>query len=145
MLAIVHTFATQRFRALAHDVQDTHDAREREAGRPETPSFRAELLHFLGEVEVVFGLWAVTLAAAIALFYGWETAKHYINSTVNYTGAAVRRGDHGARLDAPDPRARRSGLAPGRVAGTRHACGLVAHAAHRGPAARLPRSPSPRP
>ncbi len=84
-LAIAHTFAAQRFRAFAHDVQDAHAAREREAGRPETPSFGAELLHFLGEVEVVFGLWAVALAAAIALFYDWETVKHYINSTVNYT------------------------------------------------------------
>ena len=66
-------------------MQDTHNAREREAGRPVTPSVRAEMLHFLGEVEVVFGLWAVVLVAAIAWSSGWATAKHYLNDTVNYT------------------------------------------------------------
>jgi hypothetical protein len=46
---------------------------------------RAELLHFLGEVEVVFGLWVVVLIAAIALEHGWAAATHYINDGVNYT------------------------------------------------------------
>jgi hypothetical protein len=45
----------------------------------------AELLHFLGEVEVIFGLWSVVLLFAIAFVEGWETATHYVNSTVNYT------------------------------------------------------------
>ena len=42
-------------------------------------------MHFLGEVEVVFGLWAVALVAAMTAYVGWETATHYINDTVNYT------------------------------------------------------------
>src|SRR5688572_22309404 len=42
-------------------------------------------MHFLGEVEVVFGLWAVVLLVAIASHAGWDTATHYVNSTVNYT------------------------------------------------------------
>jgi hypothetical protein len=45
----------------------------------------AELLHFLGEVEVVFGLWAVVLMVAITAYEGWATATHYLNGTVNYT------------------------------------------------------------
>ena len=45
----------------------------------------AELLHFLGEVEVVFGLWAIVLLVAITAHLGWETATHYFNDTVNYT------------------------------------------------------------
>lgn len=84
-LAIAHTFLAQRFTARSHDVQEAHDARESAAGRSATPSFQAELLHFLGEIEVVFGMWAVVLAGAIAFFYDWDTVKHYINSTVNYT------------------------------------------------------------
>ena len=44
----------------------------------------AEVLHFLGEVEVVFGLWAVLLVA-IAARFGETTARHYLNDTVNYT------------------------------------------------------------
>ena len=45
----------------------------------------AELLHFLGEVEVIFGLWAVPLTIAIVGSHGWGTAVHYLNDTVNYT------------------------------------------------------------
>ena len=55
------------------------------AGRPKRPSARAELLHFLGEVEVVFGLWAVVLSVAAAGVVGWESMVHYVNGTVNYT------------------------------------------------------------
>ena len=39
----------------------------------------------MGEVEVVFGLWAVVLVAAIAVRFGWGTATHYVNDTVDYT------------------------------------------------------------
>jgi hypothetical protein len=45
------------------------------------------VLHFFGEVEVVFGLWAVVLIAAIVWFHGWDAASHYVNDTVNYTEA----------------------------------------------------------
>lgn len=86
-LAILHTFAAARFTALAHRVQHRQDDLARAAGRMPAPSLLAEVLHFFGEVEVVFGLWAVVLAAAIAAAAGWETAKHYLNDTVNYTEA----------------------------------------------------------
>lgn len=85
LLAILHTFAAARFARLAHRVQHRHDDRERAHGRPPTPSFAAEMLHFLGEVEVVFGLWAVVLLGATTAYAGWESAKHYVNGTVNYT------------------------------------------------------------
>ena len=54
-------------------------------GRPASPSLRAEALHFLGEVEVVFGLWAVVLLVATTAYAGWEAARHYVSETVNYT------------------------------------------------------------
>jgi len=85
VVAILHTFAAPRVMKLAHEVQHRFDARCDAAGQPRRPSVLAELLHFLGEVEVVFGLWAVVLMAAIALYGGWETAKHYLNDTVVYT------------------------------------------------------------
>lgn len=85
LLAVLHTFATARFAAWAHRVQHRHDEERRRSGRPESPCLRAELLHFLGEVEVVFGLWAVVLVVMITSYFGWATAKHYINDTVNYT------------------------------------------------------------
>jgi hypothetical protein len=85
VLAIIHTFAVARFTAWAHSVQYRHDDDARAKGQAATPSILAELLHFLGEVEVVFGLWAVVLTVAITAHFGWDTATHYLNSTVNYT------------------------------------------------------------
>lgn len=83
--AILHTFAAPRLTAMAHAVRHRHESNQRVSGGPESPSVTAELLHFLGEVEVVFGLWAVVLLFAIAGYAGLETARHYLNETVNYT------------------------------------------------------------
>jgi hypothetical protein len=84
-IAILHTFAAPRFTALAHAVQNRHAARQRQLGRSDVPSVLAEALHFFGEVEVVFGLWAIVLLAAITARFGWHTAAGYFNGTVNYT------------------------------------------------------------
>jgi Putative Na+/H+ antiporter len=85
LLAILHTFAAARFTAWSHSIQHRHDARATAEGRRQHPSVAAELLHFLGEVEVVFGLWAVVLLVAMVSYIGWEPAKHYFNDGVNYT------------------------------------------------------------
>ncbi len=84
-MAIVHTFAAHRFRVAAHHAQEAHEEQERLAGREDSPSLKAELLHFLGEVEVVFGLWALALMVGISLFHGWAAARDYLGHTVNYT------------------------------------------------------------
>lgn len=84
-LAILHTFAAKRVTVLAHHVQEAHERRESEAGREPTPSVKAEFLHFLGEVEVIFGLWVVVLGAAIVWFRDFHTVKYYLNGTVNFT------------------------------------------------------------
>jgi hypothetical protein len=84
-LAILHTFAAARVARLAHRMQQRHDAQAHAAGRPALPSMRVEALHFFGEVEVVFGLWAVVLLITIAMYAGWETARHYVSEKVSYT------------------------------------------------------------
>jgi hypothetical protein len=84
-LAILHTFLAPRFLALAHDIQHRADRDADAAGRPRQPAFLSEILHFVGEVEVVFGLWAVVLLAAATWARGWTLTKHYVNDTVNYT------------------------------------------------------------
>ena len=66
-LAVVHTFATKYFERLAHD-------HPRHAG----------LFHLLGEVEVVFGFWAVVLVVAMALVTGGSKAVEYAE-TRQYT------------------------------------------------------------
>jgi hypothetical protein len=87
--AIVHIFATARFTALSQRVQRAHDREAIAQGRPPIPSVAAETLRFLGEVEVVFGLWAVVLLVVMTAYAGWAPAERYINETVNYTEALL--------------------------------------------------------
>jgi hypothetical protein len=67
VVALLHTFAAKRFEHLAH----THP---RHAG----------LFHLLGEVEVVFGFWAIVLVLGMALVAGGDQALQYAESR-NYT------------------------------------------------------------
>ena len=85
VLAVLHTFVASWFTGAAHRVQHRFDAKLAGMGRPSHPSPLAEGLHFLGEVEVVFGLWSLALLVAIISAHGWDTAVQYVNSTVNYT------------------------------------------------------------
>lgn len=66
-LAIVHTFSTKFFEHLAHR-QPAH----------------AGLWHLLGEVEVVFGFWALVLVVTIFAMEGKESAVTYVRSR-NFT------------------------------------------------------------
>jgi hypothetical protein len=84
-VAVLHTFAASWFTALAHRIQRRHAERQRAHGLPPIPSVLGEVLHFMGEVEVVFGLWAIVLLVAITAAFGWPTAATYFNGTVNYT------------------------------------------------------------
>lgn len=96
LLAICHTFLTTKFRHWAHEAEAEHAARlkERETeprtdsdedGVPDEVSFKGQILHFLGEVEAVFGIWAVVLAVAAWWTFGWATMVDYIGHRVNFT------------------------------------------------------------
>jgi hypothetical protein len=84
-LAITHTFLTAQFMRLAHAAQRRHDRLAAARGEAARPSVLAEVLHLLGEVEVVFGVWAVVLMAVMSAAKGWGTGAHYLNDVVNYT------------------------------------------------------------
>jgi hypothetical protein len=87
-LAVVHTFLTGPIRHWAHRVEERH--RSRLALRPEGTdevSFGGQILHFLGEVEAVFGLWVVALGIAMAACKGVQPTIHYIADEVSYTEA----------------------------------------------------------
>ena len=71
----------------AHALQARRDAAAITRGVTPTASVAAELLHFFGEIEVIFGLWAVPLAIAIWMSRGWNTLTDYLDGTVNYTEA----------------------------------------------------------
>jgi hypothetical protein len=93
LLAICHTFLTAKFRHWAHVAEEKHAAHvERQSpadanddGQPDEVSFKGQMLHFLGEVEAVFGIWALALAGAIAWFFGWGAVTDYIGHSVNFT------------------------------------------------------------
>jgi len=87
LCAVLHTFFAARFLEVSRRVQERHDRQSDEAGRPRMPSVAAELLQFLGEVEVVFGLWAVPLLLLLAGFRGLAEARHYINDSLDFTEA----------------------------------------------------------
>lgn len=69
-VAIIHTFSTRIFERLAH-------RQPRHAG----------LWHLLGEVEVVFGFWAMILVVTMFATEGGKAATHYIDSR-NFTEPA---------------------------------------------------------
>jgi len=86
--AIIHTFLTGKFMAIAHQWEHEHDQKIKK-GLVDKNSVhhRAELFHFLGEVEAVFGLWAIALVGAIFFFYDWNTLVNYIVYNVNFVEA----------------------------------------------------------
>jgi Putative Na+/H+ antiporter len=93
LLAILHTFAAGRLTKLSHRLEHEHQQRLERLGRrgPSHPdgepevSFKASLCHFLGEVEAVFGLWAIALALAAAWFHSWHDFKLYVSMDRNFT------------------------------------------------------------
>jgi hypothetical protein len=86
LLAILHTFAASSFTKLSHKYEHEHEEALKKRGLrdDEHPdgvgevSFKATLFHFLGEVEAVFGLWALALAAAATYFHSWADFKLYV-------------------------------------------------------------------
>ena len=68
-VAILHTFLASRFEKLA-----------------ERNPANAGIWHLLGEVEAVFGFWALVFTLFLVLYTGSESATHYLEG-LNYTEA----------------------------------------------------------
>lgn len=93
-LAIVHTFLAPFFTRLAHKVEAKHLRKLEASGKPRRTepegqkaevSVGAEILHFLGEVEAIFGIWVIPLLLALFWAKGWSVATNYVNHGVNFT------------------------------------------------------------
>ena len=89
--AIVHTFLAAKFRAVSHRFEAEYErilsepnGAERNSKMLDQKKFLAVTFHFLGEVEVIFGIWLIPLALAIGLMKGTSAVSHYING-VNFT------------------------------------------------------------
>ncbi len=93
--AILHTFLAGFFQNWSHRVEKRHREKLAKEGRTpensryveagEIVSFKAKVLHFLGEVEVVFALWAVPLLLCAWYYYGWGNVERFVGIDCNFT------------------------------------------------------------
>lgn len=93
LCAVLHSFFTAKFNALAHVFEERHREYIVRAGRTakqkpyidakDDVSFWATVFHFLGEVEAIFGIWCIPLIVSIIFFYDWGAVESYIGE-VNY-------------------------------------------------------------
>jgi hypothetical protein len=92
--AIVHTFFTQKFHHHAIVLEQRHREKLQQMDEPPEDTAAAEagaftsgmarLFLFLGEVEVVFGLWVVPLVLLLTANLGLKPTLNYIENGVNY-------------------------------------------------------------
>lgn len=88
LCAIIHTFLTTKFLSYAHKWEHEHKQKiEQGLVYKHSVHIPAGIFHFLGEVEVVFGIWVIALGAAIFYFHDWHTFVSYISHKVNFTEA----------------------------------------------------------
>jgi len=96
LLAIMHTFVATKFTALAHKLEHSHREKLAKADPAHKKEylggdvrdevhFGAEISHFFGEVEAIFGLWVLVLLGAGIYYFDWHTIEHYISHKVNFT------------------------------------------------------------
>lgn len=92
LAAVIHTLVAPQIARLAHRLEHRPAADRDGSGtieRDERPldrrSFRAEMLHFLGEIEAVFGIWVLPLLAILTVARGWHVAESFIGHGVVFT------------------------------------------------------------
>ena len=93
LLAILHTFAAASFTKLSHKYEHEHEIELKKRGVRDSQhpdgvpevSFKATVFHFLGEVEAVFGLWVLGLAAAAIYFHSWADFVLYVGKDRVFT------------------------------------------------------------
>ena len=78
ILAITHTLLAHQIASIAHRLEEAHKKNS------DISHFGIEILHFLGEVEIIFAIWVIPLMIGIAIWWDWGVAIQYVNS-INYT------------------------------------------------------------
>lgn len=85
LMAIIHTFMAGKFMKLAHDWQHEFELEHKpDKENPHKVHYGAEIMHLLGEVEAIFGMWLVPLMFTILFWFDWGTVVHYVQYKVNY-------------------------------------------------------------
>lgn len=83
--AILHTFSASAFTKLAHKIEHRHKQNLQADKRSfaKTPvSFGATICHFMGEIEVVFGIWLIPLFLLVTFTpgHGWQDLLNYVDN-----------------------------------------------------------------
>ena len=82
-LAVIHTLSIHRIHRYARKLELQKNHKQiHSTGR----DLLIQLLYFLSEVEIIFGIWVIPLFIMMGLFYNWKIAVEYIN-TRDYTEA----------------------------------------------------------
>lgn len=88
LCSIVHIFFASKITEIGHRLQKKQEKKSISATNSEQEIvYKAEILHFLGEIEAVFAIWVIPLIFAIIYFYGWHGVTSYIDTMVNYQEA----------------------------------------------------------
>jgi Na+/H+ antiporter NhaD/arsenite permease-like protein len=83
-IAIAHSLSVNFFSKKAQQFEHEFDLLKAQGKvSRESRSMKATMFHFLSEVEVVFGLWAVVLGITCSSYYSWHTFVQYLN-TLSY-------------------------------------------------------------
>ncbi|MEM1282961.1 MAG: putative Na+/H+ antiporter [Chlamydiota bacterium] len=78
--AIFHTLFSHNFNLLSEKLR----LRNLKQNKEIVDSFGVEILRFMGEVEVIFGIWVIPLALTMTSYFDWATTINYLN-TLDYT------------------------------------------------------------
>lgn len=92
LLAILHTFMAPFFQGYAHKLEKRHKEKLLSSNfrilHPEQRvpvSLLSTIFHFLGEVEVVFGLWIIPFCLVCQHYYSMEDFLRYIDRDTSFT------------------------------------------------------------
>ena len=89
LCAIIHTFMASKFSDISHQRRLEHKRKIDDGeAQPGSVDILGEVFHFLGEIEVIFGLWVIPLVMGIVFFYGWPSVIEYFEHGVNLTEPA---------------------------------------------------------
>ncbi len=74
--AITHTFFARKINQLSENLKKKY----KDQKQSPIQLFFIELLTFMGEIEVILGLWVIPLLIAMTKFYDWHTTINYLNN-----------------------------------------------------------------
>lgn len=80
LLAVVHVLFSRRILHYSEALEERASRLSKTSSEYKSAHFWAEIVHFFGEVEIIFGIWVIPLLLASTYLYGWQASIEYLNS-----------------------------------------------------------------